>query len=104
MKKLFALALFCGLMLAAETADAQRFTQRTTTTTRVRGGGFRRNDADVNVFVNGGFVPQAVFVQPSFQPVFVAPQAIYAAPTSFQAFGGGCNSGFRVQSFSGGCW
>ena len=96
MKKLFALALVCGLMVAAETAEAQRFTQRTTTTTRVRGGGFRRNDADVNVFVNGGFV-----VQPSFQPVFVDPQAIYAVPTGV--------SSFRVRTFNsgccgGGCW
>lgn len=97
MKKLFSLALVCGLMVVAETAEAQRFVQRSVT--RVSGGGFRRNNVvQVNAFAVQPFVVQ------SFQPVFVAPQAIYAAPTSFQAFGGGCNSGFRVQSFSGGCW
>lgn len=89
-RRVFLLAIAIALM--SMTANAQVFRQRTV----VRGGG--RNVVRVNAFAVQPFVVQ------SFQPVFVQPQAIFAAPTSFQAFGGGCSSGFRVQSFSGGCW
>lgn len=88
-RRVFLLAIAIALMSCAA-AEAQRVR------VSVRGGGMRRhNNAAVAVSVNGGFAPSAVFVQQSFQPVFVQPTAIYAQPSGafFFRSSGGC-----------GCW
>lgn len=84
MKRFLAAILLALIVVAPAQAGRNVFRQRTVQ----RGGGHVRVQA---------FAVQPFFVQP-LQPVFVQPQAIFAAPTGFstfsvQAFGGGC-----------GCW
>jgi hypothetical protein len=108
MKSFYLLLAMLFLVLVAEATQAQTFRQRTV----IRGNGGRRNNADVNVFVNSG-VPVVNFVPAS---TFVTPTAIYGVNTfgtfnTFAAPGYGCGGGFAPSGFrsfsvysGGGCW
>jgi hypothetical protein len=110
MKSLYLCLAFVFAVLIAELASAQTFRQRTV----IRGNGGRRNNADVNVFVNSGFPVQQVNFVPA--STFVTPTAIYGVNTfgtfnTFAAPGYGCGGGFAPSGFrsfsvysGGGCW